>query len=152
MWDLPGPGIEPVSLALAGGFLSTAPPGKSLLIGLYVIWRMLWSLPHVLFWVLLNECHLVHAHTLPDPQSWLWSQQGSSWLFLSLVLSIKLLDALPFCLYHGATSLLLIPHHQDPYYSWHALRHGIFHAVFQIKTVTSGRGIELLILMACFFP
>ena len=28
MWDLPGPGLEPVSLALAGGFLTTAPPGK----------------------------------------------------------------------------------------------------------------------------
>ena len=30
MWYLPGPGIEPVSPALAGGFLTTAPPGKSL--------------------------------------------------------------------------------------------------------------------------
>ena len=30
MWNLPGPGIEPVSSALAGGFLSTVPPGKSL--------------------------------------------------------------------------------------------------------------------------
>ena len=30
MWDLPGPGIEPVSPALAGGFLTTAPSGKSL--------------------------------------------------------------------------------------------------------------------------
>ena len=29
MWDLPKPGIEPASAALAGGFLSTAPPGKS---------------------------------------------------------------------------------------------------------------------------
>ena len=29
MWDLPGPEIEPVSPALAGGFLTTAPPGKS---------------------------------------------------------------------------------------------------------------------------
>ena len=29
MWDLPGPGIEPASPALAGGFLTTAPPGKS---------------------------------------------------------------------------------------------------------------------------
>ena len=28
MWDLPGPGLEPVSLALAGGFLTTVPPGK----------------------------------------------------------------------------------------------------------------------------
>ena len=30
MWDLPGPGLEPLSPALAGGFLTTAPPGKSL--------------------------------------------------------------------------------------------------------------------------
>ena len=30
MWDLPGPQLEPVSPALAGGFLTTAPPGKSL--------------------------------------------------------------------------------------------------------------------------
>ena len=28
MWDLPGPGLKPVSPALTGGFLSTAPPGK----------------------------------------------------------------------------------------------------------------------------
>ena len=28
MWDLPGPGIEPMSPELAGGFLTTAPPGK----------------------------------------------------------------------------------------------------------------------------
>ena len=28
MWDLPGPGIEPVSPALAGRFLTTVPPGK----------------------------------------------------------------------------------------------------------------------------
>ena len=28
MWDLPGPGLEPVSSALTGGFLTTVPPGK----------------------------------------------------------------------------------------------------------------------------
>ena len=28
MWDLPRPGLEPVSPALAGGFSITAPPGK----------------------------------------------------------------------------------------------------------------------------
>ena len=32
MWDLPGPGIEPVSPALAGGFSTAAPPGKSRLL------------------------------------------------------------------------------------------------------------------------
>ncbi|XP_066881055.1 opalin isoform X6 [Kogia breviceps] len=30
MWDLPGPGLEPMSPALTDGFLTTAPPGKSL--------------------------------------------------------------------------------------------------------------------------
>ena len=29
MWDLPKPGLEAVSPALAGGFLTTEPPGKS---------------------------------------------------------------------------------------------------------------------------
>jgi len=29
MWNLLGPGIKPVSLALAGRFLSTVSPGKS---------------------------------------------------------------------------------------------------------------------------
>ena len=28
MWDLPRPGLEPVSPALAGGFSTPAPPGK----------------------------------------------------------------------------------------------------------------------------
>ena len=30
MWDLPRPGMEPVSPVLAGGFLTTGPPGKTL--------------------------------------------------------------------------------------------------------------------------
>ena len=30
MWDPPGPGLEPMSPALAGGLSTTAPPGKSL--------------------------------------------------------------------------------------------------------------------------
>ena len=29
MWDLPGPGLEPVSRTLASGFSTTVPPGKS---------------------------------------------------------------------------------------------------------------------------
>ena len=37
IWNLPGPGIEPVSPALAGGFLSIVPPGKS--ITLFLIQR-----------------------------------------------------------------------------------------------------------------
>ena len=30
MWGLLGPGIQPMSPTLAGGFLTTVPPGKSL--------------------------------------------------------------------------------------------------------------------------
>ena len=30
VWDLPGPGIEPLSPPLAGRFLTTGPPEKSL--------------------------------------------------------------------------------------------------------------------------
>ena len=33
MWDLSGPGIKPVSPALAGSFFTTEPPGKPLLLG-----------------------------------------------------------------------------------------------------------------------
>ena len=31
MWDLPGPGLEPMSPAMAGGFLTTVPLGKPML-------------------------------------------------------------------------------------------------------------------------
>ena len=31
MWNLPGPGVEPVSPALPDRFLTTGPPGKSIL-------------------------------------------------------------------------------------------------------------------------
>ena len=37
MWDLPGPGLEPVSPALTGGFLTTVPPGKTLLYIIYLL-------------------------------------------------------------------------------------------------------------------
>ena len=35
MWDLPRPGLEPVSPALAGRLSTTAPPGKPDLISLH---------------------------------------------------------------------------------------------------------------------
>ena len=38
MWDLPGPKIQPVSLALTGGFLATELPGKFLLM-LFYAWK-----------------------------------------------------------------------------------------------------------------
>ena len=43
MWDLPGPGLEPMSPALAGGFLTTAPPGKSQDLTLYYVYLLSFS-------------------------------------------------------------------------------------------------------------
>ena len=39
MWDLPGPGLEPVCPALAGRFSTTAPPGKPCLAVFIVNWE-----------------------------------------------------------------------------------------------------------------
>ena len=36
MWDPPRPGLEPVSPALAGGFPTTAPPGKPFFSNIYI--------------------------------------------------------------------------------------------------------------------
>ena len=50
MWDLPGPGIEPVSPALAGRFLPAESSGKSCFsfychqfLGFLVVWGKVWS-------------------------------------------------------------------------------------------------------------
>ena len=48
MWDLPRPGLEPVSPALAGRFSSTAPPGKPNLF-IFNFW---------LRWVFIAACGL----------------------------------------------------------------------------------------------
>ena len=41
MWDLPRPGLKPMSPALAGGFLTTAPPGKSQIDILTILSRLI---------------------------------------------------------------------------------------------------------------
>ena len=52
MWDLPGPGLKPVSPTLTGRFLTTVPPGKAgttlLFLGMYHF-----SIISILFLVLL---------------------------------------------------------------------------------------------------
>ena len=47
MWDLPRSGINPVSPALAGGFLTTRPPGKSL----HISYSMASPRPHTHLWI-----------------------------------------------------------------------------------------------------
>ena len=51
MWNLPRPGLEPVSPALAGRFSTTAPPGKPHLLSTYhepgIVPRALYILSHL---------------------------------------------------------------------------------------------------------
>ena len=49
MWDLPGPGLEPVSPALAGRYLTTAPPGKSATVNFVEMHRFLFFFFPLLF-------------------------------------------------------------------------------------------------------
>ena len=49
MWDLPGPGLEPMFPVLAGGFLTTVPPGMS-------------SMDILTIFILLNQEHRKAFH------------------------------------------------------------------------------------------
>ena len=51
-WDLPRPGLEPVSPALAGRFSTTVPPGKPIRVNLYSERSFLLKIPHfnIGFW------------------------------------------------------------------------------------------------------
>lgn len=52
MWDPPGPGIDPASPALQGGFLTPGPPGRSTLSPLFNVFPFLLSAPLLLLCIL----------------------------------------------------------------------------------------------------
>ena len=62
MWNLPGPGIEPVSPALAGGFLSSVPPAKSSMLFYVHILVKIFSFLHVLNF----QFHIIWSEKMPD--------------------------------------------------------------------------------------
>ena len=57
MWDLPRPGLEPVSPALAGGLPTTAPPGKPRQ-NLFLIWFVAFIFS---IWI-INSLHIYRSH------------------------------------------------------------------------------------------
>ena len=65
MWDLPRSGIEPVSPALAGGFFTTVPPGKSESPTFTTDWLHVWK-P----WHCKAEQLLVQGHVRREKRSW----------------------------------------------------------------------------------
>ena len=58
MWDLPGPGIEPVSLALQGQFLTAEPPPP-----------VFDGLPWVTRAILLGKLHALGAYVVQAHES-----------------------------------------------------------------------------------
>ena len=83
MWDLSGPGIEPLSPALAGGFLTTGPPGKS---GIQVLETGLSSNPSALqcveiIWIMIffsiNLRMYACMHAAPGLSCGMWNLRCS---------------------------------------------------------------------------
>ena len=72
MWDLPGLGIEPMSPALPGRFLSTGPPGKTCLLFLSLNFQHLFSVLQVLrlFYYFCFPTYAVRSFSHPT-----WSSQ-----------------------------------------------------------------------------
>ena len=76
MWDLPRPGLEPVSPALAGGFLTTMPPGK--------------PSPHHFLNGILSPFHLLTSHLFNKLIKHTYSKH---WLLTKIPLRWVLLDS-----------------------------------------------------------
>ena len=76
MWSLPRPGIKPVSPALAGRFLTTGPPGKSLLLlnreafpqNIYKISTTPIKITAALFFVEINKQNLKFTRKCDSPK------------------------------------------------------------------------------------
>ena len=69
MWDFPRPGLEPVSPALAGRFLTTAPPGKPSIDFLFSI-LLISTLILIIFlqltlnWIFSSRCSRVKTYVI----------------------------------------------------------------------------------------
>ena len=94
MWDLPGPGLEPMSPALGGGFLTTAPPGKSLHIealticiairNLFLI-NYAWLLPRVILFQTI-QCPVVYVQLMYAFVTYCHCEMTGSWSLPSAII------------------------------------------------------------------
>ena len=83
MWDLPGPGLKPVSPALVGGFLTTAPPGKyfQLCFG-HELFQAVWPQAHHLTSLSLVLLIVRSPHVAGQGRGGRWWVAGASELSL----------------------------------------------------------------------
>ena len=80
MWDLPRPGLEPVSPALAGSFSTTEPPGKPCDFSIKAFINLLWQFCFLglnfdhstsVFWVPLTEFSISCSCSILFTKVWL---------------------------------------------------------------------------------
>ena len=109
MWDLPGPGVEPLSSALAGRFLTTVPPGVSILLFL----KLFKVSPLLPGWSLNSSAgckglHLLLLYLLPG-----LAKKHSSYLHTASQLCHPQLSPLPWMLPSSSRSDEFLPIFQD---------------------------------------
>ena len=88
LWNRPGPGIEPMLPALAGGFLHTGPPGKSI----YSIFNTSSILPEFYIYVYIYMRY-THIHYIYEIYTYLFSID----LFFISSLPFAYFDSLLLC-------------------------------------------------------
>ena len=94
MWNLPRPGIEPISTALAGRFLTTGPPGNSHRLGFNVfvlyISRSIWFVAGLFYLTQYMKNHpkpvvqlkRVHSHQYAIPSLFVFSVVMGHWIHI----------------------------------------------------------------------
>ena len=101
MWDLPRPGLEPVSPALAGGFLTTVPPGNPLHFYISISHRQL-SYPLVTYF----EFYLFILYSLDVPEAYISLGLSENQVFMCFsILLISDLKKMTFSLFSLKNSL-----------------------------------------------
>ena len=83
MWDLPRPGLEPMSPALAGRFSTTAPPGKP------DAQVLNFDIVQFLFTFVAYAFGVISKKLLPNPVSWSFSFMFSAKSFMVTVFMFR---------------------------------------------------------------